>query len=113
MCELSNLSLSELNAMTKTQLIAKAVADRRETILELDERDERGQLRQSVKILDGYGNLTGRQEISWTYHDTGEVNEITVTEEDALGKMIGGYIVKHPLGDQPTLTKLKAQEKQL
>ena len=114
MCELDSLSLTELNAMTKVQLIAKVVIDRRETVLEMDERDERGQLLQKYKTIDAYGNIVGRQEISWTYHENGQVNEITVTEKSPTNKVTGGYTVKHPSeGGQPTITMLKAQEQQL
>lgn len=108
MCLLANLTLTELNSMTKTALISEAVKDVRKADAALAHDKTGNAVRMDEEIRDAYGELMGAREILWTYYNTGEVNVITVRDFDAAHRLLGGYTVKHYRGaQQPRLSPIE------
>ena len=94
--DLTAKSLTELNAMTKTQIIAALTEDRVESKVTFQDGDRRGMLRQVVETRDIAGKLLSSREVTWTYYPAGNVRDITNTEKDAAGKPVSKpQVVKH------------------
>lgn len=87
--DLTSKSLTELNLMTKAQLITALTENRQETRTIISEGDRRGQTREVRETRDVTGKLVSRQEVTWTYYPAGNVDTITISEADAEGKPIG------------------------
>ena len=104
MIDLTQLTPTELDKLTKAGLIAAIVEGQRiDTSLPI-ERDKYGNaIRQLQRTKDAYGKVIEEKVIRWTYYgdgSTGEVNEIIT--EDAKERVT----VKHTLdGAQPTLVR--------
>jgi len=100
MCNLAELSPSEVNKLTKADIIAEIFKDVRRSSASREEDEHGNAVRQEETITDAYGTVVGTREILWTYYKTGEVNVITVRDFDASHKLLGGYTVKHYRGEQ-------------
>ena len=121
---LSTMTLAELQASTKAQIITSirdyltANYTRRQLIQLLRDRDTEwdtptmtyrkdGQIeRQTETIRDvETGALISTKTITWTYYETGEVDEIIISETDADGKKLSQKKIKHYKdGKQPEAT---------
>ena len=96
--ELSSLSVTELNKMSKPQLISALTEDRTDTRTILSTGDKRGQLREVRETRDFAGALLSSQEVAWTYFKNGNVDTITTVDKDANGKETNRKVVKHNEG---------------
>ncbi|MDO8671245.1 MAG: hypothetical protein Q7O66_07410 [Dehalococcoidia bacterium] len=105
MIDLRNKSLTELQAMTKAQLIASILEGQTDIELEHSEDGQHGQvLRQHVIRDRATGNIIRRVRTTWTYHPNGDVADIATVETDAGGKELRSQTVRHPKsGGQPAL----------
>lgn len=77
-----NLTIIELNAMTKEQIIAEIVADRKTETCVKSEDCENGQVLREYVTKDLAGNLIKTETWAWAYKD-GVVSEITKTVLDS------------------------------
>ena len=123
---ISNLTLAQLRAATKAQIITAIVnrlqdmTKRQIIIWLLDEVDRITDNPVRVHRPDGQiesqtdverdtetGAKTGSRVVTWTYYPTGEVDEITITNKDAADKTIGKpKVIKHFTdGRQPEVTE--------
>ena len=100
--DLSTMTLIELNAMTKDQLIDALTEDRMETKTTVSKGDKRGQLREVRETKDPAGKLVSGQEVDWTYFKNGNVDIITIVDKDAKGKETSRNLVKHNEGGELT-----------
>ena len=96
--ELSSLSVTELNKMSKPQLISALIEDRTDTRTILSTGDKRGQLREVRETRDLADKLLSSQEVTWTYFKNGNVDTITTVDKDAKGKETSRNVVKHNEG---------------
>jgi queuine/archaeosine tRNA-ribosyltransferase len=120
-----NVTLEQLRAYTKTQIISKLSTwltnnfTKRQLILWLMEIDvmqlepERiyqvdGQIASEISVtVDTETNLqVSKREVTWTYYATGEVNVITIKQYDANNVLLHTKAIKHYKdGRQPTVTE--------
>jgi hypothetical protein len=120
-----NVTLEQLRAYTKTQIISKLSTwlknnfTKRQLILWLMEIDvmqlepERiyqvdGQIASEISVtVDTETNLqVSKREVTWTYYATGEVNVITIKQYDANNVLLHTKAIKHHKdGRQPTVTE--------
>ena len=103
--DLTQLTPIELDKLTKAELIAAIVEDRRIDASLPIERDKYGNaIRYLQRTKDAYGKVIEERTIRWTYYgdgSTGEINEIITEDAKEIAT------VKHTLdGEQPTLTKV-------
>ena len=102
--DLTELTLAELDKLTKAELIAAIVEDQRIDASLPIERDKYGNaIRQLQRTKDAYGKVVEEKVIRWTYYDTkaGIINEIITEDAKEIAT------VKHTLdGKQPTLRKV-------
>lgn len=96
--EISSLSVTELNLMTKDQIVTALTEDRTDTRTTVSTGDKRGQLREVRETRDLAGNLVSSQEVAWTYFKNGNVDTITTIDKDNKGKETRRRIVKHNEG---------------
>jgi len=102
MCQLSEMTPTQLNAMTKGQLIAAALDGVEKSVPSQIEYDEQGRPARHVQaVTDAYGVAKRSTEVLHSYYPTGETDIITVRELDALGKVSGGHRVKHYKDQRP------------
>jgi queuine/archaeosine tRNA-ribosyltransferase len=120
-----DVTLEQLRAYTKTQIISKLSTwlknnfTKRQLILWLMEIDvmqlepERiyqvdGQIASEISVtVDTETNLqVSKREVTWTYYATGEVNVITIKQYDANNVLLHTKAIKHYKdGRQPTVTE--------
>jgi hypothetical protein len=120
-----DVTLEQLRAYTKTQIISKLSTwlknnfTKRQLILWLMEIDvmqlepERiyqvdGQIASEISVtVDTETNLqVSKREVTWTYYATGEVNVITIKQYDANNVLLHTKAIKHHKdGRQPTVTE--------
>jgi queuine/archaeosine tRNA-ribosyltransferase len=120
-----DVTLEQLRAYTKTQIISKLSTwlknnfTKRQLILWLMEIDvmqlepERiyqvdGQIASEISVtVDTETNLqVSKREVTWTYYATGEVNVITIKQYDANNVLLHAKAIKHYKdGRQPTVTE--------
>jgi hypothetical protein len=104
MCMLPNLTLTELNSMTKAQLVSAAVKDVRHVTTDLIQDPDLGNTQLDEITKDAYGTVLSKRTIVWSYYPTQEIQEITVTEKDPEDKTTEEYIITHYLdGRQPVI----------
>lgn len=96
--DLSSLSVTELNALSKDQIIFELTKDRTETKTIASKGDKRGQLQEIRETRDLAGKLVSTQEVVWTYFRNGNVNSITIIDKDSKSKETGCKVVKHNEG---------------
>jgi hypothetical protein len=108
MCDLNGFTSTELDNMTKEQLIGEALKNVRITSTTLAHDEKGNAVRLDETTTDPYGALLNRRSVEWSYFKTGgEVNEIVVTSMDAKGKIESQYKVKHyRTGRQPELVEI-------
>lgn len=126
---MAQLTPAKLNAMTKADIIGAIYEGVTLVTANLTQREDGENLLLEETTTDAYGVLLGTGTVEWTYYPPDEadeiivtdgevekvirpcrVDEITVTEKDAEGKVMGGYLVKHPKGGQPTLANINCIE---
>jgi len=94
--DLTSLSVTGLNALSKAQIITALTEDRTETKTIVSTGDKRGQFREVRETKDLAGKLLSSQEVNWTYFKAGNVDTITTINKDANGNPVGKpQIVKH------------------
>lgn len=117
MGELTMKTLTELNAMTKAQLIASIVEGVTETIPVATRLPDGRLLKIEETTKDAYGVVKGRRKIDWTYYESESgkpVDEITTVEHDGLGKETNRIVIKHFTdGRQPVVGLLKVGQGQI
>ena len=107
---LDNLSLAELNAMTKAQLIAAITAGRTETVCTKSKDSKNGQIEREYVTKDLAGNVLKTERWDWTYNKDGSVFEIAHTVLDAKAVVTDKEKVTHGKGGA-ALTKMEKMEK--
>ena len=120
-----DVTLAQLRAMTKTQIISRLSTwltnnfTKRQLILWLMDMDviaidpvttyrADGQIESETTItVDTETNLqVSKREVTWTYYATGEVNVITIKVYDGNNNLLRTKAVKHYTdGRQPTVTE--------
>ena len=110
------MPISDAQRKTLTQLRAELVPSKRDALIAINSGSDKvfdapartyrkdGQIeRQADAVRDvETGALISTRVITWSYYDTGEVDEITTIETDAKGKETLRRTVKHFLdGTQP------------
>lgn len=123
MPNLSDLTIDQLRAATKAQLVTaitnKLNAMTKRRIIEflmdkLDFHDEPqvayrpdGQIASKAEVRrDANGTKAGECRIAWAYYPTGEVDIITVQELDASDAEVSYKTIKHYIdGRQPVMTE--------
>ncbi len=103
---LDNLSLTELNAMTKAQLITALTAGRTETVCTKSQDGKNGQVQREYVTKDLAGNVLKTERWDWTYNKDGSVFEILHTALDAKAIVTAKEKVVHDK-NAATLVKLK------
>lgn len=100
MCQLADKTPSELNAMTKADIIAE-ILDGVTRSSRAFEHDAKGNpICMEETTTDAYGEVLGIRIIDWAYYATGEVDEITITDDKER------LVVKHYTdGRQPIAIK--------
>ncbi len=96
--DLANISLVELSAMPKDQIIFALTEDKTETKTIVSIGDKRGQLREARETRNVSGNLVSSQEVLWTYFKGGNVDTITIIDRDGKGVETKRQVVKHGEG---------------
>ena len=96
--DLTTMTLTELNAMTKDQIVSALTEGRSETKTAVFKGDKRGQLLEVRETRDLADKLISSQEVTWTYFKNGNVDTITTIDKDAKGKEISRNLVKHNEG---------------
>ena len=107
---LDNLSLAELNAMTKAQLIAALTEGRTETVCTKPKDGKNGQIEREYVTRDLEGKLLKTERWDWTYNADGAVFEIIHTVLDAKAVVTAKEKVTHGKGGA-ALTKMEKMEK--
>ena len=117
MPNLTNLTLAQLRAATKAQLITAisnklAAMTKRQIVFFLLDRDEQnrtvnddpivtcrkdGQIESQTEIERDVetGAKTGSRVITWTYFPGGNVDTITISQRDAADKEIARKVIRH------------------
>ncbi len=103
---LDNLSLAELNAMTKAQLITALTEGRTETFCTKSKDGKNGQVLREYVTKDLAGNVLKTDRWNWTYNKDGSVFEIIHTALDAKAVVTAKEKVVHNKG-AVSLVKLK------
>lgn len=99
--DLTQLTPTELNKLTKDQLIAGILEDQTYSDVNLV-KDKHGNNIELTKVIRDAltGNLVSSKTVRWTYYSGGEVDEITVQEGNRQ------RVIKHFTdGEQPVVTK--------
>jgi hypothetical protein len=115
---LVNLTLEQLRAATKAQIVADITAKmtKRDLLIFLNDGSDKvqdepkrtyckdGQQESQIEVERDVetGARTGGKVISWSYYPTGEVDEITISLRDATDKETARKVIKHFVdGRQP------------
>ena len=98
-----DLTLAELNKMTKANIIAAILEDQTYSDVNLVKDEHGNNVKMTEVVRNAYGVVVGGKTVRWTYYDPkeGTVNEIITND----GKVED--TVKHTLdGKQPTLKRV-------
>lgn len=110
-------TLTELNAMTKAQLIASIVEGVTETIPVATRLEDGRLLSIEETTKDAYGVVLGSRKMDYTYyedHPDKPVDEIMTKQFDAQGTETKRWKVKHFTdGSQPVLVPLEVGQGQI
>jgi hypothetical protein len=104
-----NWITTKLNGMTKRKLIMflwDEIQEMQRDPIRTYRAD--GQIESQAEIQEDIetGAQTGKRTTAWTYYPTGEVDEITISNYDALDGLLKRKIIKHYRdGKQPTVTE--------
>ena len=112
MCNLSEMTPAQLNAMTKAQIIAAALDGVERSVPSQIEYDEQGRPARHIQaVTDAYGVAKRSTELLFSYYGPEKdapVDIITHIDRDAQGKQTGGHRLKHHTdGRQPEMLPLE------
>ena len=96
--ELDSKSLTELNLMTKAQIITEITKDRIETVCIKSIDSKEGQVSREFVTRDVAGALVKTEQWDWTYKPTGEVAEIFHIILDSKNVKIASEKIIHAVG---------------
>jgi hypothetical protein len=97
-------TLTELNSMTKAQIISSLTQGMTETVCTKSENGKFGQVSSEHVTRDSTGTIVKTEQWSWTYYKTGEVDIITQVVLDAKGSETSRKQIKnYPDGRQPEI----------
>ena len=100
MTNLSDKTSAELDKMLKADIIAEILDGMTRTTSKVIQDPKLGNIHMEETTTDAYGKVLSVRIIEWTYYPTGEVDEITVTDDKER------IVVKHYTdGKQPIAIK--------
>ena len=98
--DLTELTPTELDKLTKDQLIAHILEGQTYSDVNLAKDKDGNNVELTEVVKDAWGKEVSSKTVRWTYYPSGEVDEITVTDDKER------LVVKHYTdGEQPTVTK--------
>jgi hypothetical protein len=106
---LQSMAQADLEKMTKADLIASIVGNQSKTECTKSVDSPEGQVLREFVTKDAAGAIIKTEKLSWTYKETGEVEEITHIVLDGKGTLLDAEKIVHT-EKAVELVKLDAEE---